>query len=349
MIVTKQIAVGVDIDNVFTLYASDTLLQILKNKYEHKCFKSSWIIEVVNVVKTGNCNINQFGKPGCGTIHVVFSARAIVFVPDEVLLDCKVNTKTSDGSIICSTDNCNILIKKHKSLESITPGQIIMVRVGAAIYRINADKVSVNGLPFTHLPDVWYKISTDGVTDDVSNSNNGNASNNDASNASNASNNGNSHIDALRELIDAAHALETECKKIKEKNNAAWDTFNNYMYAYKKPQKPTIVKKLFKFIDDVLDGSAGAGAGTGNSAGTYMYVCRSNMLDKSQPDIAYSDKPMPDAVDIGTVQALAILVNDYIEMLNMLKFMIATYSNAEIIRNHENLWRYLKSIKQDVA
>ena len=161
MLIKKVIEVGLNIKDIINTFTDDNnILSILSEIYENKCFRECYIKSVDTLNRMGDCVINQEGSPDFGVMPIVFTATALVYTPGEVINGCLVKSRSDTGILICVTSTASIYINPHISLNSIIPGQIISVVVGATCYSIGSSTISVNAMPF--LPNTiqrLYKLS----------------------------------------------------------------------------------------------------------------------------------------------------------------------------------------------
>ena len=147
MHITKIIKHGFDIDDPIS-FCSDidvNLLSLIKNTFEHKCFRSCYIESINKIIQYSELEVDQEQNHTFCKVHVKFEVSATVYHPGEIINGCKV-TKKLNEVIICETDKATIWLNTHKYLSSVTEGQLISIRVGKVKYEIGYNKISINGL-----------------------------------------------------------------------------------------------------------------------------------------------------------------------------------------------------------
>lgn len=314
MLITKVIEVGIDVQNAINIYTDDNNIKhIISDRYEGKCFRGCWIKTINKILRVGECQINQDGTPSFGTIPVIFEATAIAYAVGEVINGCVVQNKDKNGIIICNTDISSIVMNAHKSLESITRGQIISVRVGAARYNPGASKVSISAIPFTFQEKpVVYKVGP--VTEKE------------------------------REFLSAVYERiafeESEVVKLKKDKAKAWETFDQLLYAYKEEQSTPTSARVINILDLVKK----------PLPPDIKYISRDNRLNLSTPQAyAYSSPQFPPGAilrsELPTANVLLILLEDYCSHLRTIREMINIYTTEEILTSHRNLWQIFRKNK----
>jgi len=269
----------------------------------------------LRIVKTGECKINRDGAPSSGTIPVVFDVQAIEYLPGEIINGCVVQRQT-DGILNCNTKIADILVKSHQLISSLTPGQIVSVRVGRVRYQPGSNRVAVNAVMF--LPgkeSTVFSVDLAAVP-----------------------------TEQIKEyLSDVLGRIATEEQQIAvytESNAKGIAFFTQVLYAYPTTQSaPSGVKTA------PLMSLLGAPPGV-------SYIGRDRRLDLVQPNVYIYDKK-PEASDNITVvdslsvqDALLTLFEDYCIYIRTLREMLEYYSTAELLKSHANLWSIYGKSKQ---
>lgn len=122
------------------------ILSMLNRDLRHKCFKGCYIEEIVDVIKYSEIMISIEGNRSDGKVDVMFKVLATVYYVGETITGATVTHKEK-GIIFAETPTCKIFMNFHKTLETISEGQIISVRVGATQYSVYANQVSINAYP----------------------------------------------------------------------------------------------------------------------------------------------------------------------------------------------------------
>jgi len=159
MIINKIIETSLTINNPIDVYSdsSKNIMNILIHKFKNKCYKGVLILDIIKIVKSSECIINQHGGECSGVMNIRFEVQAVVYNTNEVITGCLI-LKKDQGIIITSSQYASIMMTNHKSLDSIAIGNIIPVCVAKASYSINSNKISVNAFPYFPSKFYWNKI-----------------------------------------------------------------------------------------------------------------------------------------------------------------------------------------------
>lgn len=169
MIIKKIIETGVDIYNCISFCADpDSLINILRHKFVNRCIRGCYVLEVLRIVRRGECVICQGSDASSGSVSVQFEVRAICYVPGDIITGCEV-TQAISGMILCDTPITSIFIHSTSLFESISAKQIITVRVIESQYAPDTDKLAVLASVYTPAREtiLYCSTPTDDITDDV--------------------------------------------------------------------------------------------------------------------------------------------------------------------------------------
>lgn len=136
------------------------IIGMLNRDLLHRCFKGCYIEEIKDIIKHSEIFISTDGDRSDGKVDVMFRVVASVYYVGEIITGAKVTHKER-GIIFAETPKCQIFMNFHKTLETISEGQIISVRVGTVKYSPYSSQVSINAYPMLPItkPTV-YKLST---------------------------------------------------------------------------------------------------------------------------------------------------------------------------------------------
>lgn len=206
-ICVRNISVGLDLSDPIGQYNNESLLFIVRRKYNNRCYNGCLIMNVEEIVRKGECIINQL--VGVGTPSMILSVTAMVFPIDHVIVGCRIiNVNERAGTITCTSEHASIILKREKMFSSLKPDQYINVQVKAAKYSISASQVSISGT--VYLPQKLrpiYKLVG-----------------------------GRTEINGL--LDDVKRQIESELAKSKTADAKSLAVFSKLIAAYATPQKP---------------------------------------------------------------------------------------------------------------
>ena len=310
MIIQTVVETSVDIANVIRVFKSDdSILRIVENKFVGKCFHECFIKKVISVERRSRCVINQEGAPNHGRLTVTFRIRAVVYIPGEIIADCRVITKKG-GSIICRNKYADIYLLDTPDTAAIQAGNIIPVRANMARYSIGESRISVNAS--LNMPTARYDVYEIVLPISVTSSR------------------------MLAAQVRKIAIAESKAKVVASESEKAWTVFKNIMYAYKTPQKRDNVMNIVDLLNN---------ATTDKYAGTY-YIGRDPGLDLTTPVVIMSKQAQDGRVPLVTSDAALIAVaNHYIGYLRALRTMVRVYNTPEMLDGHANLWRILNAKK----
>lgn len=124
------------------------VMDILKQKFEGKCYASCLIKEVTKIIRMGPMLFIESRQNPDIKCDVQFEVKALQLKKNEIIHGCIVTKKAEDGTIICKNDDAAIYIKANKLLQGVREGDKIITRLNLSKYKIYKDKISVNGFPF---------------------------------------------------------------------------------------------------------------------------------------------------------------------------------------------------------
>ncbi len=165
MRVTKIFETHMDISDTEKLYQPLTVIVMeeLKNKFEKRCYKSSYIIEIKEINHISQCEISTNHQQCIGMIDVMFTALVEIYTPGNIIPVCKLEIKRNNGEFIAESEDAQIQLvanENDKILPAFKVGDIFPIQVKAVNYGPFQRKMTVVGcLPeIKPEPLVIYKI-----------------------------------------------------------------------------------------------------------------------------------------------------------------------------------------------
>lgn len=210
----KSITIS-DVNNIYNPNINNLLLDILKDTFENKCYKSCFILKVNNIINRSDINFNNKDLEASVNVSVQFEADILYYDMYDIITNVSI-TAITDHKIICQHKNASIFIQYENKLKSYKENQIIPIKVGICKYYLGENKVSINAFPFIPLKaeienEVYYNIPK--------------LSNEDIEELNKSS------------IINDIRLAEDEMLDIKKKQNNRWDYFNDLLYPFKTEKK----------------------------------------------------------------------------------------------------------------
>ena len=147
---TRDIQTRIVFTNPADIYSNQetVVLHVLKYRYENKCYMSCFIVEIKEILQLGQLIFSRKKTDGSAICNVHFRVKCIIIKKNDILHDCKVIKINKHGHILCKNQHAVIYINKHKALQSIREGQIILAIAGVIKYKPLTKSVTVCALPF---------------------------------------------------------------------------------------------------------------------------------------------------------------------------------------------------------
>jgi hypothetical protein len=170
MIVERTHTTQIEIKDPQILYSvdiKDALKKNLTERYVNKCFKKSFVIEILEIIRycPPICERERVG--GSARVVLTFKFKAIVYDRFEVIPDARIIEIMEDERIICRSKYVSIMLMPNPKLQKYTKGQMIPVRVVNCKYSPMRPTIGAQGIPFVPLridTDKEYEVNI--VSDD---------------------------------------------------------------------------------------------------------------------------------------------------------------------------------------
>lgn len=229
MIVTKVFDIIFNIDNINDIFNKDinqTILNLIKKKYNGKCFLGVYILDITKILNRSLIESNQSNLNGIFNIFIQFEGKCITYDTNEIIFNMEVKDNINN-IISCKGSNVSAIIKTNKINVDLKKGQLIPIIVGKAKFISGSDTIQVNSYPFIPIIDnkkVYYKLSK--ISTEI--------------------------IEKLNESIIQYINEEEEIKlNILNINNNKWNYFNELLYPFKINKSDEKIKT--SNLIDILD------------------------------------------------------------------------------------------------
>lgn len=327
MKLVKTFETSIDIVDIEKLYQpiGQIIMEELKNKYEGKCYKSSYIIEIRELVHLSEVEISTDHSDCIGLIDVTFNALVEVYMPDNIIPVCKLEIRRPNGEFIGSSDDAGIQIiqsENEKILPAFKVGDRFPVQVKSVTYNISQSKMTITGTLPEIRPEklVIYQI-TDPLTEYDLQS-----------------------LEAfLKEFIDPLHKWITDLSPTDKKK---YDEFIAVTYPYK-TTKQSLIPKIGQFnFSDIKEI-------TKVSSQKNMYISYPPETSRSKPisfisdssivkDNVYSQKVYKESF----MSVIIDYLTTYYNYISMIKTFVENYPSP-LSDRYKALWGLIHLKKEN--
>lgn len=319
-IITKIYYDNIEIDDPISFYTTNvnlSLLNIVKQKYQGRCYMSSYIKNINRIIRTSRCVVNQRGvndnvsNPVSGIVSVEFEAECIIYVKGEIIPCCNVIQTDKYNYLYCSTEYAGIYVQPDAKNASISKDQLISVVVESTVYDVLQDKMSVNATLFVPTAIcISYELLPSVNTLE------------------------NAQQSLTRLLTSYKDHIPTD----QEQASSAWKSFTSLIYPYKTKSDISLDKK--DELENIINTINAYISPIGNATSLPKYIIRDSKYDLTTPTIIYADKPSDNStiIQLPVELVFAAILDNYCNYTNLIKKMVISYHNADLINKHKNLW-----------
>jgi len=208
----------IDLKDVDLIYMpkEKACMKLLQETYQNKCFKSSYILEIKNIIKISDVSISAYHLDVRGEVWVTFTAEVIRYSENDLIADCKISKKIRNR-VFAETKYGNVILLNHELLKLIKEDEHIPIIVKRARYETLRNNISIFAIPFT--PSLPISRNMYVLTESMSTE----------------------EIDKISSYIDCIKELEEWIKKLKTADVKKYKQFDKLFYPFKKPKKPTLL------------------------------------------------------------------------------------------------------------
>lgn len=323
MIYTRIFQKNITLTNVQEIYQVDIntiLMNKLKNDFENKCYKSSFILSINKIINRSDINFNNKDLNASANVSIMFEANILQYDKYDIINNVKI-TAITEQKIICQTKHASIFIQYEDRLSDYKDGQIISIRVGVCKYYLGENKISINAFPFVPLKDeieeIYYNINS--LTDD--------------------------DVDNLNKLdiMTNIQQVEDEMNIIKKDKNNKWNYFDDLLYPFKLTKKInknikeveitdfTKIKKEDNYIISLLP---------------YQYISSKKfaIINNSKSNQKkFGDENYP--IEDNAITILEIFLIKYYKHIKTVNELSIIYKDNDTFKLHENIFNIYKSNK----
>lgn len=130
-------------------YMKDTLLNLVKNTYERRCYAGMYIKEVVGILEHTPACVTDDGPPKYVSISMRVEVLGERYDNSGIIADMVIEN-ISDDLLICSSQSqeCKAIVNVG-DFKSLTIGDYLPVIVDSAVYKPGLQSVTSKGIPYT--------------------------------------------------------------------------------------------------------------------------------------------------------------------------------------------------------
>lgn len=315
MKVEKVLEVRLDINDtnhMFSQNYDNLFLDLLKQKYNKRCYKSILITDIIKILKRSNIYCKSKVLDGSLYVDIQFLASGIIYEQEEIIHNCKIVQIHSNGIMHAKSPYAAIQISNIEGMNIFKENEEIPVIVNRVKYNLFEDEITVLAFPLIPVKKkvIFYK-----------------------------SNSGVSNLNA--ESIQILHQISellSDINKLKKDNKDSYDFFLSLLYPYKKQitlkaDTEIINADLFKKIDNKIITNSYS-----YLVDNFVYLINDTVYKNS-----FSDTPI---IEIPFDELVLRILYDYKKNIIMFKDFINNYNTKEKIKNNSHIWSVFNMLKQ---
>lgn len=136
-----------DPNTVLSNNINEIILNILKEKFEGKCYSSCYILNVNKIMRRSliYCNENLDAN---FNVNIVFEAKVIIYQENEIINDCEIVKKEQNGIVHGKTKYGGVQLNIQHNMAIFNTGEKIPIIVKKIRYNINQPEISILAMPF---------------------------------------------------------------------------------------------------------------------------------------------------------------------------------------------------------
>lgn len=155
MIINKVITISKDIslEDLYLLNSNtrdEALLKDLKETYEGHCLFNTFILSIDRLIASTRIQIHTDVHDGTGSTDCTFEAKCLVLPENDIIVNCKVIKKVSDGRMLChatmhETAQIKIACENSEDNKAIIVDDIVPIRILKSSYATGKKNIVVIG------------------------------------------------------------------------------------------------------------------------------------------------------------------------------------------------------------
>lgn len=322
MQIKKILETRIDVTNINDMFCADynkNIIQILKTKYNKKCFKSIYILDILRITHRSKLNCKSKVLDGTTYIDVSFEVLGIIYEKGDIIHNSKIIQINNNGTMHAKSEYASIHIKNIDGLVVYKELEEVPVLVNMTRYNIFESEVSVSAIPFVPIikKSIIYELTNNATDDQL----------------------------VISEYFDmnANTLLENNITEISKKNKAVHKFFVDLIYPYKAIKKIDYGTSTLISLENLNK----------HKAGDLLYRPDSSLVDKNyyilnESDINKINKLYPDTtiLKIGCNEYKIFLLNEYYKKLSMFYEFVLIYDTPEKIKEKGQFWSLYNVFKK---
>jgi len=165
MLVNKLLETRLDIRDIAKIFCADhdkMLLGELQQHYTNRCFKKSFVMEILRIVRRSSFMCKNKVLDGSMYVDIMFEARCAVYEIGEIVHNVLIVQIESNGSIIATAPHMSLTISNIDN-NIYSKGDKIPIIVSDAVYTPFRHTVSLRGTVLIPTPreEVYFRVRSD--------------------------------------------------------------------------------------------------------------------------------------------------------------------------------------------
>ncbi len=172
MKIIKHLETRIDISDVNDMFCNnynDMILNLLKKKFKNKCYKSVYILDIIEIIRRSKLHCKSKNLNGESYVDVQFSAECLIYEKGEIIHNCKIIQITERDIILAKTTFCAVHIKNITKLDIFKESEEMPVIVKAVRYNLFDTEIAISGIPLVPIPRdlTKFRITNNELIEDV--------------------------------------------------------------------------------------------------------------------------------------------------------------------------------------
>lgn len=150
MKVVKFLETRIDISNINDMFCSDynlMIINLLKKKFNNRCYKSVYILDILEIINRSNLNCKSKSLDGYVYMDVQFKALCLLYETGEIIHNCKIVQILSKNVILAKSEYCSIQIKNPTKIDIFKENDEIPVIVNVSRYQLFDTEIAISAIP----------------------------------------------------------------------------------------------------------------------------------------------------------------------------------------------------------